>query len=100
VSVDNLRSPRPGGPASAFLVERYLPASAADDLAASVAQVGRLCAGQPSGTAVRYLQSVYVPAEDTCFCVFQALSSDAVRAINDTGHFALDRITEAILLIT
>lgn len=98
--MENPRSPKPGGPASAFLVERYLPASAVGNLATSVARVARLCAGQSGENAVRYLQAVYVPAEDTCFCVFQALSSDAVRAVNDAGHFSLDRIAEAVLLIT
>jgi hypothetical protein len=98
--VENPRSPKPGGLASAFLVERYLPASAVETLATSVAHVARLCAGQTGGTGVRYLQSIYVPAEDTCFCLFQARSSDAVHAVNEAGHFALDRITEAVLLIT
>jgi hypothetical protein len=65
-----------------------------------VAQVARICAGQTGGTAVRYLQSIYVPGEDTCFCVFQAQSGDAVQAVNDAGQFSLDRITEAVLLIT
>jgi hypothetical protein len=65
-----------------------------------VAQVARICAGQAGGTEVRYLQSIYVPAEDTCFCVFQSLSRDAVHAVNDAGHFSLDRITDAVLLIT
>lgn len=82
-------------------MERYLPVSALEDLAASVAHVARLCAEQGDGsTAIRYLQSTYVPSEDTCFCVFQAQSSDAVRAVNDAGHFPLDRITEAVLLFT
>jgi hypothetical protein len=98
--VDILRSPKPDGSASAFLVERYLPVSAVDDLATSVAGIARICAGQGGGTAVRYLQSMYLPAEDTCFCVFQASSSDAVRAVNDAGHFPFDRITEAVLMIT
>jgi hypothetical protein len=97
--VEILRSPKPA--ASAFLVERYLPVSAAGDLATSVAHVARICAGRGAGsTAVRYLHSMYLPADDTCFCVFQAPSSDAVRAVNDAGHFPLDRITEAVLLIT
>jgi hypothetical protein len=99
--VENLRSPGPGPPSSAFLVERYLPVSALDDLAASVAHVARICAEQgDSRTAVRYLQATYVPSEETCFCIFRAQSSDAVRAVNDAGHFPLDRITEAVLLIT
>jgi hypothetical protein len=96
-----VRPPRPDGSASAFLVERYLPASAAGGLADSVASVARICARQGGDvTAVRYLQSVHLPAEDTCFCIFQAASSDAVRAVNDAGHFPLDRITDAILMIT
>jgi hypothetical protein len=47
---------------------------------------------------VRYLQSTYVPAEDTCFCLFRATSPDAVRAVNDAADFALDRITDALVL--
>jgi Protein of unknown function (DUF4242) len=96
-----LRSPQADRSALAFLVERYLPASAAGDLATSIAHVARICAEQGGiGTAVRYLHSMYLPAEDTCFCVFQAPSSDAVRAVNDAGHFPLDRITDAVLMIT
>lgn len=101
MAVQNLRSPEPDEPAFAFLVERYLPANAAGGLAASVAHVARTCAGRDGGsTAVRYLQSIYLPAEDTCFCVFQAPSSDAVRAVNEIGRFPIDRITEAVLMIT
>ena len=64
-----------------------------------MARVARICTEQAGGTAVRYLQSIYVPAEDTCFCVFQALSGEAVLAVNDAGHFSVDRIAEAVLLI-
>jgi hypothetical protein len=86
---------------SAFLVERYLPASAADALAASVARVARLCADSDrTGRGVQYLHSAYLPTEDTCFCLFRAPSSDAVRAVNGEGHFALDRITDAVLLFS
>jgi hypothetical protein len=50
LTVENLRSPKPDGSASAFLVERYLPVSAAGDLAASVAHVARIV---PSGGTFR-----------------------------------------------
>jgi len=101
VTVDIQRSTKPDGSASAFLVERYLPISAAGRLATSVAHVSRICAEQGgAGTAVRYLQSMYLPTDDTCFCLFQAPSSDAVRRVNDAGHFPLDRITRAVLMIT
>lgn len=31
------------------------------------------------GTAVRYCRSIFVPAEETCFVLFEAESADAVR---------------------
>jgi hypothetical protein len=79
-----------------YLVERYVSPVAAVDLAASSARVLRLCTGADS--RVRYLYSAYLPTEDTCFCLFQAASSDAVRSVNEQAHFALDRIVDAVLL--
>lgn len=88
-----------GSDTTAFLVERYLPPAAADSLAASVARVALLCADMShSGLGVQYLHSAYLPTEDTCFCLFRAPDSDAVRAINREADFALDRITDAVLL--
>jgi hypothetical protein len=93
--------PTPDAASSAFLVERYLSMSAAHGLADSVARVARLCSDSgSSGNGVEYLQSAYLPDEDTCFCVFRARSADAVRAINIKADFALDRITEAVLLLS
>jgi hypothetical protein len=83
----------------AFLVERYLSPAAAAALATSTARVARLCAGlDAEGTPVRYLYSAYLPTEDTCFCLFRAPSAEAVRAINDEGGFAFDRIIDTVLL--
>ena len=89
----------PDREASAFLVERYLPPAAARDLAASVARLVRLCA-EPgtSGLGVEYLHSAFLPGEDTCFCLFRAASADAVREVNRQADFALDRVTDALLL--
>lgn len=88
------------GPMHAFLVERYLSATAAQDLPASIARLGRLCADlDRTDTPVRYLYSAYLPAEDTCFCLFRAASSAAVSVVNNRAHFAFDRITEASLLV-
>jgi hypothetical protein len=84
-----------------FLVERYLSASATSGLADSAARVARLCTESAvSGSGVQYLQSTYLPSEDTCFCVFRAQSADAVSAINSRAEFAFDRITEAVLLLS
>jgi hypothetical protein len=78
--------PRADDSRRTYLVERYLSPAAALDLATSTARVALLCAGAGGDTtAVRYLYSAYLPAEDTCFCLFRAPSSDAVRAVNNRG---------------
>lgn len=84
-----------------FLVERYLPAAATVNLASSVARAAQLCAlSAESGSAsrVQYLHSVYLPAEDTCFCLFRAATTEAIHALNDEASFALDRIVAAVQL--
>jgi hypothetical protein len=83
-----------------FLVERYLSPAAADGLISATARVSRLCSDPPTTTGeVRYLYSAYLPSEDTCFCLFRAMSSDAVRAVNAQAEFPLERITDAELLV-
>jgi hypothetical protein len=86
-------------PASTFMVERYLSPSAAMGLVASAARVADACAGTGrDGDQVRYLHSIYLPAEDLCFCVFHGPSSAAIRAVNDAAAFAVDRITDAVVV--
>ena len=67
------------------------------DLASSVGRLARLCAAEDAG--VRYLHSAYLPADDTCFCLFTASSADAISAINDRAQFPLHRITAATILL-
>ena len=98
-----MTSPRPlvvNGPVSTFLLERYLPPVAADWLAASVARVARLCTdSRRFGIEGEYRYSAYLPADDTCFCVFRAHSSNDVREVNAKAVFAFDRITSAVPLL-
>jgi hypothetical protein len=91
----------PDSPSSVFLVERYLPAAAAGNLASSVARAAQLCvlsAEAGPASKVQYLHSAYLPAEDTCFCLFRAATAEAVRDLNDEANFALDRIAVAVQL--
>lgn len=82
-----------------YLVERYLTAAAADRLPEAVHLVVDACAASGSAaTRVRYLHSTYLPSEETCFCVFEAASSDAVRAVNVAANFPIDRITDALVM--
>ena len=50
------------------------------------------------GAAVPSLLSAYMPTEHTCFCLLRAATGDAVRATNDKGDFARDRVTDVVLL--
>ena len=63
-----------------YLVETYIPRSRADD-AHEVAR--RACAVAEAmsaeGTAVRYIRTAFVPADETCFHFFEAASDDAVE---------------------
>ena len=91
---------RPASSLTTFLVERYLPATSAADLADSVMRLALICADLPEdGPAVTYLHSVYLPSEDACFCLFAATSSSAVLAVNTAADFRLDRITEGVPML-
>ena len=77
-----------------FLVERYVPASGLDQLAAAVHRVAHRCGEhRRASVEVEYVHSIYIPEEDTCFCVFRAPSTDAVREVNDAEAFAIDRVS-------
>jgi hypothetical protein len=93
-------APPSDDPGRAFLVERYLAPVAATSLAAASARLARLCAASAgTDTRVRYLYSVYLSTEDTCFCLFRAPSAEAVRAVNRRADFVFDRIIDAVLLL-
>lgn len=86
----------PSQPSGLYLVERYLAASAAQELPDVVARLAGVC--EASGSGVVYLHSTFLPTEDTCFCLFRASSSDAVRAVNADAGFGVDRLTDAVLM--
>jgi len=63
-----------------YLLEFYLPRD--DGRAATVdGDSARTAAEELTrrGTAVRYCRSIFVPADETCFVLFEAESADAVR---------------------
>ncbi|HVN40313.1 MAG TPA: nickel-binding protein [Myxococcota bacterium] len=50
-----------------------------------------------SGTPVRYQRSIFVPDDETCFCLFEAENADAVRAAACRAELPFQRIAEAQL---
>jgi hypothetical protein len=80
-----------------FLVELYVPR---DDSAAAARGAARArLAGEEltlEGTPVRYLRSIYVPEDETCFYLYEAASVADVRAAARRAGLPIDHICEAV----
>lgn len=78
-----------------FLVETYI---ARGDLTgpAKRARRARVVAEQlrREGEPVRYVRSIFVPEDETCFYLFEAPSIDAVFETARRASLRVDRITE------
>jgi hypothetical protein len=48
------------------------------------------------GTPVRYLRSIFVPEDETCFFLYEAASADAVREVARRAQLSFERVTEAL----
>jgi Protein of unknown function (DUF4242) len=82
-----------------YLVERYVPGATPADLAAAAARVAAAAAElSADGIRVRYLGSSFVPDEETCFCEFEAASSQAVEWANERAGVAFAQILPAVRL--
>ena len=80
-----------------FLVEAYEPNGHRESLA-DIERRSRAMAAELSreGIAVRYLRSIYVPADETCFHVFEGQSLEAIEELGRRAGLIFDRITEAV----
>lgn len=81
-----------------YLVERYLPGI---DNAALRALFDRLDAAgaelRAGGSAVRYLGSLFLPDEESCFCRLEAPSAEAAVELNELARAPYARISEAVV---
>jgi Protein of unknown function (DUF4242) len=84
-------------PSALFLVERYLPLA---DLASVAALRVRLVeaaeALRAEGHDVTWVQSVAVPADEACLCLFRAGNRRLVAEANTRAGVDYERITEAV----
>jgi hypothetical protein len=78
-----------------YLAEAYTPAS--PDVA-EIETRARLAAAELSvaGTPVRYVRSIFMPDDETCFHLFEADSPEAVYEAARRAGFVSARITRAI----
>ena len=48
------------------------------------------------GTRIRYVQSIFVPEEETCFFLYEAASLEAVREAATRAALPFEHVTEAV----
>lgn len=79
------------------LVERYLPGIDRDGIAALVDRLEAASAElQTRGVAVRYVGSLFLPEEESCFCWLEASSATAVEELNRLADAPFARISSAV----
>jgi hypothetical protein len=80
-----------------YLVEAYQPRLGDE---ARVELVARVRAAADEMTRdhvpVRYVRSIFVPEDETCFHVFEAGSAGAVRIASERAGLSAQRIVEAV----
>jgi Nickel responsive protein SCO4226-like len=80
-----------------YMVERNLKGIAMGDLAA--AQKAAIKTAQDytaGGTPVRYIRSVFTPADGCCMCLFEANSAEDVKRLNDDAKLPYSQVVEAL----
>ena len=80
-----------------FLVELYVSRQASTAVAVDLERA-RIAAEEltSEGTPVRCIRSILVPEDETCLCLYEAESIDAVREASLRSGLAFERISAAV----
>jgi hypothetical protein len=80
-----------------YLAEAYLARARASELDA---HEGRARAAtnelRRQGTPIRFVRSIFLPADEICFYVFEAVSAEAVGAACERAALRFQRVVEAV----
>ena len=78
-----------------FVVELYFARTDAASMRGA-ARRARLAAQELTvlGTPVRYMRSIFVPEDESCFLLYEAASPDAVRVAVARAHLPIDHVAE------
>lgn len=84
---------------STYIAERYLPGITQEQLL-DAARRAKLAAAEmtTAGTPVTYLRSTFLPGDQTCYCLFEGPSEQAVRDANNKAEIPYERIIPALHL--
>ncbi len=81
----------------AYVVEVYEPRTGAGGFAAAATRARSVTEEmRAEGTEVRLLRTIFLPLDETCFYVFEAASSLAVRRAAARAGIRPGRVVEAI----
>ncbi len=80
-----------------YLAELYLPKAGTDEVR-NAAERARTAAEALSrqGTEVRYIRALFLGADETCFHLYEADSSEAVFEASRRAAIPVERVVEAI----
>ena len=80
-----------------YVVELYLPNPEPDALVRAAQRAREAVAALArEGTRVRYVRSILIPGDETCFHVFEGPSAEAVGEVSRRAKLDYDRIVEAV----
>jgi hypothetical protein len=80
-----------------YLVEVYMPRSHAQKAGAAGARARAAAAGlSREGVAVRYVRTMFLPDDETCFHLFEARSAGSVEEVCRQAGLGRVRIVPAI----
>jgi hypothetical protein len=78
-----------------FLVELYIPRTTANSVGQAVDRARRAAVELTAeGTSIRFLRSIFVPAEETCLFLFEAVSVDAVHDAARRAALSFEHVAE------
>jgi hypothetical protein len=78
-----------------YLVEQYLPGVSALQLEEASAQLAAAAMElAEQGIKVRYINSTFIPEEESCFCGFESVDAESVRRACEQAGVPFARIVE------
>lgn len=85
---------------NSYLVERYLPELSAADVRTALERVQDACVElSATGKTIRYLGSIFLPAEEACFCRFDSERPETVAKANEQAQLPFARITSGLAIV-
>jgi hypothetical protein len=79
-----------------YVVECYVSKAKCDEFPAIRARARAAARAMTrEGTTVRYVRSILIPEDETCFHVFEGPSADVIGEVSRRAALSYDRIVEA-----